>query len=59
MNMSRKASGTPHPAVLSVSAPAEAAAAPAIAKEGEHDWVLSSKIGDLAVAVIVAGQAAH
>jgi hypothetical protein len=59
MNMSRKASGTPHPAVLSLSAPSQASAAPAIAKEGEHDWVVSSKIGDLALAITVVGQAGH
>jgi hypothetical protein len=59
MNMSRKASGTPHPVVLSLSAPSQASAAPAIAKEGEHDWVVSTKIGELPLAITVVGQAGH
>jgi hypothetical protein len=56
MNMSRKASGTPHPAVLSIwSSTAEKF--PSFGKEGERDWVLNLKIGDLPLAIILAGKA--
>ena len=54
--MSRKASGTPHPAVFSVWK-AEGEAKPGITQEGEHDWVLHTKIGDTPFAMIVAGRA--
>jgi len=52
MKMSRKASGTPHPAVLSMSSSSNAAF-PELKKEGDSDWALHAKIGDTAVAVIV------
>jgi hypothetical protein len=55
VQMSDKASGTPHPAVLSVETPA-GSTFPAVAKEGDNDWVLNVKIGDLPFAVIVAGK---
>ncbi|MCC7173759.1 MAG: hypothetical protein IT159_01065 [Bryobacterales bacterium] len=56
MNLSRKASGTPHPAVLSLESPPAGAGAPALVKEGENDWTLSVKIGDTAIALIVVGK---
>lgn len=59
MDMSRKASGTAHPAVLSLWKVDAASFKPGIASEGEHDWVLQHKIGDLPVALIVAGTATH
>ena len=55
MKMSRKASGTPHPAVLSMSSSANGAF-PELKKEGDSDWVLHAKIGNLPVAVIVVGK---
>jgi len=55
MKMSRKASGTPHPAVLSMSSSSNAAF-PELKKEGDSDWALHAKIGDTAVAVIVIGK---
>ncbi|HUS05851.1 MAG TPA: hypothetical protein VMZ52_06135 [Bryobacteraceae bacterium] len=54
--MSRKASGTPHPAVLSFWKQ-ESDFKAGIAQQGEHDWVLQTKLGDLPVAVIVVGKA--
>jgi hypothetical protein len=56
MKMSRKASGTPHPAILSMSSSSNATF-PEIKKEGDSDWVLHAKIGDTPVAVIVVGKA--
>jgi hypothetical protein len=53
--MSNKASGTPHPAVLSLEAPA-GSEFPAVAQEGEHDWVLSVKVGDVALSIILVGK---
>jgi hypothetical protein len=55
MVMSRKASGTPHPAVLSFSK--ADSDAPGFAKQGD-DWVLQTKLGDTTVAIIVIGTAA-
>jgi hypothetical protein len=54
--MSRKASGTPHPAVFSVWK-GDAGGKPGISQQGEHDWVLQTKIGDTPFAMIVVGKA--
>jgi hypothetical protein len=56
MAMSRKASGTPHPAVLSIWAAGAGDPVPNFAKQGENDWVLNVKIGDTAVSVILVGK---
>jgi hypothetical protein len=56
VQMSLKASGTPHPAVFSLEPPA-GATFPAVAKEGEKDWTLNVKVGDLALSIILVGQA--
>jgi hypothetical protein len=50
-----KTGGTAHPAVFSLEAPG-GSTFPALAKEGENDWVLSAKAGDLAIAIIVVGK---
>lgn len=55
MTMSRKASGTPHPAVFSVYKTEGAHSG--FEKEGEHDWVLHAKIGDIPVSIILVGKA--
>ena len=52
-----KASGTPHPAVLSIETPPSGATAPSVVKEGEHDWVLTLKSGDTTISMIVVGKA--
>lgn len=50
---SRKASHTPHPAVLSFwKADSDA---PGFSKQGDSDWVLQGKIGDTAIAIILVG----
>jgi hypothetical protein len=54
--MSRKASGTPHPAVLSLWK-VDADFKPGFAKMGDNDWVLQTKIADLQVAIILIGKA--
>jgi len=56
MAMSKKASGTPHPAVLSLEPPAGGAAFPSLNKEGDHDWSLAVKIGDTPIGLIVVGK---
>lgn len=53
VDMSRKASGTPHPAILNVWKPDSKEPA-ALKHEGE-DWVLYSSIGDRPIALIVVG----
>ena len=53
--MSRKASGTPHPAVLSIWA-AGAGDPVGFAKLGENDWVLTRKIGATSVSIILIGK---
>jgi hypothetical protein len=58
MDMSRKASGSPHPLVLSLwkeSSPAPLGVEP----EGDTDQVLHLKIGDVPVAIIVVGKSDH
>lgn len=53
--MSRKASGTPHPAVLSFwKADSNT---PGFTKQGDTDWVLQTAIGDTPIAVILVGVA--
>lgn len=56
MAMSRKASGTPHPAVLSMWSTSSGDSAPNFAKQGDIDWVLNTKIGTTPVSVILIGQ---
>jgi hypothetical protein len=56
VEMSRKASGTPHPAVLVIQQPQAGAPAPAVVKEGEHDWALNAKAGDTTVSIVVVGK---
>jgi len=56
MGMSRKASGTPHPAVLSMWGAGSGDAA-GFAKQGDADWVLTTKIGSTPVSIILIGQA--
>ncbi len=54
VEMSTKASSTPHPAVLSLEAPS-GSQFPALAKEGDSDWALSVKLDNLQIAIIVVG----
>jgi hypothetical protein len=53
--MSRKASQTAHPAVLSLWK--TDADSPGFSQQGDSDWVLQSKVGDTPIAIIVAGAA--
>ena len=53
VKMSTKASGTAHPAVLSLSGGSGTAG---FTKEGDHDWTLNTKLGDLPVAIILLGR---
>jgi hypothetical protein len=50
-----KTSGTAHPAVFSLETPA-GTTFPEVTKEGDHDTVLNVKVGDLPIALIVAGK---
>ncbi|MDZ4797317.1 MAG: hypothetical protein SGI92_04090 [Bryobacteraceae bacterium] len=59
MEMSRKASGTPHPLVLSMWKQDAAAFKPGVAAEGESDQALQLKVGETPIAVIVAGVSNH
>jgi hypothetical protein len=53
--MSRKASGTPHPAVLSFWK--SDTDTPGFTKQGDTDWVLQAKLGDMPISVILVGVA--
>ena len=53
VKMSTKASGTAHPAVLSITSGSGTAG---FTKEGDHDWTLNTKIGDVPVAIILLGR---
>lgn len=55
MTMSRKASGTAHPLILSMWKADQPQ--PGLTKEGEHDWVLQRSLGKLPLAIIVSGRA--
>lgn len=54
VKMSTKASGTAHPAVLSMNTGSGTAG---FTKEGDHDWTLNTKLGDTPVAIILLGRA--
>ncbi len=54
MVMSRKVSGTQHPAVLSMWK-ADMDFKPGFDKQGDTDWVLQTKMGDLPIAIILIG----
>jgi hypothetical protein len=54
--MSARASGTNHPATLSVWR-AEASQSAGFVKEGDSDWVLYTKIGDIPIGIILIGTA--
>jgi hypothetical protein len=57
MVMSRKASGTPHPAVFSFwKEDPKYFKENTIEQQGEHDFVLMRKMGGLAVSLIIAGK---
>ena len=56
LDLSRKASGTAHPGVLSFWK-ADADQKPGFEKQGEKDWVLSTKLGDTLVSIILIGKA--
>lgn len=61
MQLSRKASGTPHPAPLSMVQP-EGGTAPAVSKDDEEHWIFSAGVKlvggqDLPIALVVKGTA--
>jgi len=56
MDLSRKASGTPHPLVLSFWK-SDSDVKLGFEKQGEADWVLNTKIGNVPVSIIVIGKA--
>jgi hypothetical protein len=56
MKMSRNASGTPHPAVLSMWY-VDSDYQPGLQQIGEHDWVLFTEVGGAKIALILVGKA--
>jgi hypothetical protein len=58
MDMSRKASGTRHPACLTLWK-AESEFKEGLAQASEHDWVLGVKLGDTPISMIIAGINEH
>ena len=56
MDMSRKASGTPHPLVLSFWK-SDAGSKPGFEAMGDHDFVLTTKVGSTLVSIILIGKA--
>jgi hypothetical protein len=55
--MSRKASGTMHPAILSIWKAASESAG--FSQRGDSDWVLEASVGSTPIAIVVAGAADH
>lgn len=58
VDMSTTATGTPHPGVLSIWKASDDSS-PGFEKDGDHDWVLRSTIGDKKIAIILIGTADH
>ena len=60
--LSRQASGTNHPAVMSLVPPAQGASTPSVGQDDQGHTVLLMKLGtaggDLPIAIVVVGQAA-
>jgi hypothetical protein len=56
MEMSRKASGTPHPSVFSFWKEEESFE-PGLKLLGEHDWVLYTNMGGIKLGIILVGRA--
>ena len=56
MEMSRKASGTPHPSVFSFWKEEESFE-PGLKLLGEHDWVLYTNMGGIKLGIILVGKA--
>ena len=56
VEMSRKASGTPHPLVMSIWKQDTDFQA-GLSQQGEHDWVLQTKLGATPLAIILIGKA--
>jgi len=50
-----KASGTPHPAVLSIWN-STSDKFPNFSRQSDHDWVLDVKVGDVPISIILAGK---
>ena len=55
MAASRKASGTPHPLVLSIWKADDPS--PGLAQQGDAEWVLTRKAGEVVLSIIVIGKA--
>jgi len=53
--LSAKASGTPHPAVLSIASSASDKF-PNFSKQGDHDWTLDAKLGAVGISIILIGK---
>ncbi len=56
MEMSRKASGTPHPSIFSFWKEEESFE-PGLKMLGEHDWVLYTNMGGIKLGIILVGKA--
>ncbi|HEX5227174.1 MAG TPA: hypothetical protein VFW44_05665 [Bryobacteraceae bacterium] len=55
MALSRKASGSAHPAVLSIWKSREESSG--FGEQGDSDWVLDTRLGETPVAIVIAGAA--
>ena len=58
VEQSEKALGAPHPGVFSIWK-SDASAKPGLTQQGDTDWVLQTKIGDVPIAMIVVGKTEH
>jgi hypothetical protein len=62
VNLSRKASGTNHPAVINLGRPPESLSGPTLEKDDLDHWVLKTKTqskpaADLLIGIVVVGRA--
>ena len=56
VKLSKQASGTGHPAVMSLVPVSQGASFPSVVQDDQGRWVLQTKLGDLPIALVLVGQ---
>ena len=56
VKLSKQASGTGHPAVMSLVPVSQGASFPSVVEDEQGRWVLQTKLGDLPIALVLVGQ---
>jgi len=56
VKLSKQASGTGHPAVMSLVPVSQGASFPSVVQDDQGRWVLQTKLGDIPIALVLVGQ---